>query len=117
MSDYTRPTRDRAETRQTHVFWPILSMGFDMRGRLILRLFREGMIFRDVAQTLRISRECINWRIKNHPGFAEAVKEAREAGKVIRERAIWYRHPFRGMRPPTGKGHGGKPRFGVKRRG
>ena len=29
---------------------------------------------------------------------------------------LWLRHPFRGLRPPSGKGHGGKPRFAYGRR-
>lgn len=91
-------------------------MEFDVRGRLILHLLGEGLIFKEVAEGLNISRECIYWRIKNDPLFAQAVKEAREAGKATRDFWIWYRHPCRGKRPPTGKGHGEKPRFGVKRR-
>jgi hypothetical protein len=91
-------------------------MAFDIRARLILRLIREGMTYEDVALTLRISRQAIHRRIKRNPDFAAAVAEAREEGRTNRERAIWYRHPFRGKRPPTRKGHGGIPRFGVKRR-
>ncbi len=84
---------------------------------MILRLLREGMDYKDTAKTLRLHRMTIYFRIKRNPAFAEAVKEAREEGREIRERRHWFQHPFRGKRPPTGKGHGGKPRFGVKRRG
>jgi hypothetical protein len=49
--------------------------------------------------------------MKSSPEFAEAVVAAREVGKNEREFRIWLRHPFRGKRPPTGKGHGGKPIF------
>ena len=92
-------------------------MAFDIRARLILRLIREGNTYEDVAFTLRISRQAIHRRIQRNPDFATAIAKAREEGRPNRERHQWYRHPFRGKRPPTGKGHGGKPRFGVKRRG
>lgn len=91
-------------------------MAFDIRARLILRLIREGNTYVDVAFTLRISRQAIHRRIQRNPDFATAIAEAREEGRPNRERGLWYHHPFRGKRPPTGKGHGGKPRFGVKRR-
>lgn len=91
-------------------------MEFDIKERCILRLFREGLIYRHVAETFRISREVITGKMKRNPEFAAAVKLAREKGRANREHGIWFRHPRRGMRPPTGKGHGGKPRFGVKRR-
>ena len=43
--------------------------------------------------------------------FAQAVAEARLQGQAERTYRLWLRHPFRGKRPPTGKGHGGNPRF------
>lgn len=91
-------------------------MAFDIRARLILRLIREGNSYMDVAFTLRISQQAIHRRIQRNPDFATAITEAREEGRANRERRLWYRHPFRGKRPPTGKGHGGKPRFTGKKR-
>ena len=49
--------------------------------------------------------------MKSCPEFADAVAVERAVGKDEREFRIWLRHPFRGKRPPTGKGHGGKPIF------
>jgi hypothetical protein len=54
--------------------------------------------------------------MKSCPEFADAVAAAREVGKEERTFRIFLRHPFRGLRPPTGKGHGGKPRFSYGRR-
>ena len=105
------------KTRQARVFEPILPMELDMQSRAILHFFREGRIFREVASIFRISREVITGRMKRNPEFANAVKQAREEGKSARDFWIWVRHSRRGMRPPFGKGHGGKPRFSIKRRG
>jgi hypothetical protein len=112
----TFPPRPGTETRQTHDFGQIYPMAFDIRARLILRLIREGNTYVDVAFTLRISRQAIHRRIQRNPDFATAIAEAREEGRPNRERGLWYWHPFRGKRPPTGKGHGGKPRFNGKKR-
>jgi hypothetical protein len=43
--------------------------------------------------------------------FAQAVTQAREQVKEERVHLLWLNHPFRGCRPRTGKGNGGKPRF------
>jgi len=91
-------------------------MANDPRAIQILGLLRDGLTYVQVAAALGITRQAIEKRIKKRPEFAAEVLTAREAGKAIREFGIWFRHPFRGKRPPTGKGHGGVPRFGVKRR-
>jgi hypothetical protein len=83
---------------------------------MILRLLREGMTYVEVAETLRITPASIRWRKSNHPAFAAALEEAREVGREVRDYNLWYHHYRRGKRPPTGKGHGGVPRFSVKRR-
>jgi len=93
-----------------------MSQDFDVRARLILRLTREGMTFVEVAETLRISIATIRKRKNTNPQFREALQEAREQGREVRDYNLWYHHYRRGKRPPTGKGHGGIPRFGVKRR-
>ena len=49
--------------------------------------------------------------MKSCPEFADAVAVEREKGKDKRVFRAWLYHPFRGRRPPTGKGHGGKPAF------
>lgn len=90
-------------------------MAFDLRATVMLQLFRDGLTFKEVAGAIGITVRAIYNRMEV-TAFAEAVAEAREAGRPNRERLIWYRHPFRGKRPPTGKGHGGKPRFNGKMR-
>lgn len=79
--------------------------------RFILRRLEEGYTLQQAAISEKISRQAIWKRMKSYPEFAEAVVAAREVGKGEREFRIWLRHPFRGKRPPTGKGHGGKPIF------
>lgn len=48
---------------------------------------------------------------QDFPRMAAAVVEAREQGCEERTYRRWLAHPFRGKRPPAGKGHGGKPKF------
>jgi hypothetical protein len=91
-------------------------MEFDWRGTVILCKLREGCTFREAATAAGITRQAVLKRVNASPEFAEAVALAREAGKGERTYRLWLRHPFRGMRPPTGKGHGGKPRFNGKKR-
>ena len=58
-----------------------------------------------------ISRMTLH-RWRQHDGhFASEVAAAYEASTRFREYYCWMRHPRRGLRPPTGKGHGGVPRF------
>jgi hypothetical protein len=91
-------------------------MELDWRGRVILDKFAEGLTFRETAKAVGISRIAIWKRMKRSPEFAAAVGEAREKGKAERTYRLWLRHPFRGLRPPMGKGHGGGPRFTFGRR-
>ena len=91
-------------------------MNLDWRGRLILRKLEEGCTIRESAAAVGISRQAVLKRQNVSPEFAQAVAAAREVGKEERTYRLWLRHPFRGMRPPTGKGHGGKPRFTYGRR-
>ena len=48
--------------------------------------------------------------------FAEAIQAARAVGEAERKYRLWLGHPFRGKRPPTGKGHGEKPGYSYGRR-
>ncbi len=91
-------------------------MEFDWRGRLILRKLEEGCTIRESAAAVGISRQAVLKRQNASPDFTQAVAVARETGKAERTYRLWLRHPFRGKRPPTGKGHGGKPRFTHGRR-
>lgn len=89
---------------------------FDYSGRLILRRIAEGMTMKEAATAAGMTRQGIYWRCGVSPDFAQAVVAAREAGREERTFRLWLRHPFRGKRPPTGKGHGGPPRFRYGRR-
>jgi hypothetical protein len=91
-------------------------MNLDWRFRLILLRLGEGYTFEQAALSGRVSRQAIWKRMKSHPEFAQAVTEARETGKEERTYRLWLRHPFRGKRPPQGKGRGGPPSFTYGRR-
>ena len=93
-----------------------MNLGFDWRSRTILRRLAEGCLLREAAATAGISRQAVWKRVLASPDFAQAVVAARETGKSERSFRLWLRHPLRGHRPPTGKGHGGKPRFAYGRR-
>ena len=91
-------------------------MEFDWRGTMILCKLREGCTIREAAAVVGITRQAVLKRKNSSPEFADAVALARETGKEERTFRLWLRHPFRGIRPPTGKGHGGKPLFSYGRR-
>jgi hypothetical protein len=86
-------------------------MEFDWRGKVILTKLAEGCTVTEAATAAGMTRQGVEWRWGASPEFAAAVAAARETGKEERRYRLWLRHPFRGKRPPTGKGHGGKPRF------
>jgi hypothetical protein len=88
----------------------------DWRGRLILRKLEEGCLMREAAEAAGITRRAVLKRMHRHEWFAEAVLAARAVGAPERTYRLWLRHPFRGKRPPTGKGHGGRPSFTYGRR-
>lgn len=84
--------------------------------RLIVRKLAEGCLVREASTAAGIHRQTF-WRwVRAMPTFAQAVVAAREEGKAERTFRLWLRHPFRGLRPPAGRGHGGKPRFSYGRR-
>ncbi len=91
-------------------------MELDWRGRIILRKLEEGCTIRESAAAVGITRQAVLKRKNVSPDFAQAVTAAREVGRVERTFRLWLRHPFRGKRPPMGKGHGGKPKFTYGRR-
>ena len=99
------------------VVWGILRpMGFDWRGCVILMKFAEGYTYREAATSAGISKQAVLKRMNTSEEFREAVTAAREAGREERAYRAWLYHPRRGLRPPTGKGHGGTPRFAYGRR-
>lgn len=101
---------------RTRVCGRLPPMELDWRGRVILRKLEEGCTIRESAAAVGISRQAVMKRKNVSPDFAQAVAVAREAGKDERTFRLWLRHPFRGKRPPRGKGHGGMPRFAYGRR-
>jgi hypothetical protein len=94
----------------------VSTMNFDWRGQVILTKLAEGCTFLESAAAAGISRQAVLKRVNASPDFAQAVTAAREKGSNERSFRLWLRHPFRGKRPPTGKGHGGKPRYTWGRR-
>jgi hypothetical protein len=86
-------------------------MKLDWRGRIILWKLEKGCTIRESAAAVGITRQAVLKRQNSSPDFATAVAAALETGKDGRTFRLWLRHPFRGLRPSTGKGHGGKPRF------
>ena len=88
---------------------------FDWRGRLVLRRLAEGCTMKEAAAA-GMTRQGVWWRCGVCQEYAQAVAAARETGKDERTFRLWLRHPFRGLRPPTGRGHGGMPRFTYGRR-
>ena len=88
----------------------------DWKSNLILSKLAQGHTYGEAAAAACMTRQGIWWRCGICPDFAQAVAAAREQGKDERTFRLWLRHPFRGMRPPSGKGHGGKPRFSFGRR-
>ena len=88
----------------------------DWRHRIILRRLAEGCTYGEAAAAAGVSRISVwNW-CQASPEFAQAVVAAREEGKSEREYRAWLRHPFRGLRPPTGKGTRAVPRYKYGRR-
>lgn len=78
---------------------------------VILAKLREGLTYAEAAATVGIHRQTL-WRwISDSEEFCDAVARARQASQPERSFRLWLRHPFRGKRPPMGKGHGCKPRF------
>lgn len=91
-------------------------MEFDWRGKVILAKLAEGCTVTEAARAAVMTRQGVEWRWGASSEFAAAVAAARETGKEERQYRRRLHHPFRGKRPPTGKGHGGSPRFSHGRR-
>ncbi len=93
-----------------------MTTDFDWRAQVILQKLTEGCLYREAAAAAGMTKQGLWWRMGAHPGFREAVAAAREEGKNERALRKWLAHPRRGMRPPAGRGHGGKPAFRYGRR-
>lgn len=84
---------------------------FDWKGMVILSKLREGCTVREAAASAGITKEADLKRRRKSPAFSDPVILASEAGADERAFRLWLRHPFRGKRPPKGKGRGGKPNY------
>ena len=86
------------------------------RRRVVLRkLAEEGATLIEAAAAAGVCRQRIlKWRNRD-AGFDALVKHARDLGAEKCTHLLWLRHPFRGKRPPRGRGHGGKPKFSYGR--
>ena len=83
----------------------------EWRRKVIITKLREGLTYGEAAAVVGIHRQSF-WRwVNGSEEFAQAVAEARLQGQAERTYRLWLRHPFRGKRPPTGKGHGGPPKY------
>lgn len=107
----TLPPRPATRDGRNMSFTHHEGMTNDWRGRVILEKLAEGCTFMEAATAAGMSRQALWKRCRSSPSFAQAVSDARQQGQEEREYRLWLRHPFRGRRPPTGKGHRGKPRF------
>ncbi len=83
----------------------------DWKAHLILAKISEGMVFREVALAVGISRQAVLKRVKKSPEFAAAVAMAREAGADERRYRKWLNHYRRGLRPPHGRSTRSVPLF------
>ena len=109
----TRPPRPAAHDGRRAAFEVISRM--DWRHRVILTKLAGGCAYLESASAAGVSRISVwNW-CQSSPVFKAVAAPPRETGKDERTFRMWLRHPFRGCRPPTGKGHGGKPRFSYGR--
>jgi hypothetical protein len=74
----------------------------------------NGMPKSTACKLSGICRETFrNWRMRDAE-FAKAFQTIWESVAEKRAFHLWQNHPFRGKRPPTGKGKGGKPRYGAR---
>ena len=86
-------------------------MDLDWRMNLVLRMLASGNTLGEAANAAGVHRQSVlRWRWVS-PEFAGLVAEALRKGQDERTFRQWLRHPFRGRRPPSGKGHGGTPKF------
>jgi hypothetical protein len=88
----------------------------DWKAEVILNKLAEGHTYEKAAKAAGLTRRSLLKRRASSADFAQAVAQAREAGKEERTYRLWLKHPRRGKRPPTGKGHGGVPKFTYGRR-
>ena len=83
-----------------------MGMSPEWNRKSILRFLTEGCTLGEAARLVGVHRQTLlRWRWEDSE-FSGLVAESLAKGKDERTFRLWLRHPFRGMRPPTGKGHG-----------
>lgn len=70
-----------------------------------------GATKKSAAKGAGINRRTLYRWLDDSPAFAEKFAKAWERGTKQRDYLLWLNHPFRGLRPPTGRGTRSKPRF------
>ncbi|MCX8237560.1 MAG: helix-turn-helix domain-containing protein [Akkermansiaceae bacterium] len=64
------------------------------------------------ARAAGVNRRTISRWLCGDIYFAMDLDEAWDKGAKRRDYMAWYNHPFRGRRPPTGRGTRAMPRYG-----
>jgi len=77
----------------------------------VLSLIEEGATKSKAAKTIGYNRLTLYRWLEADGCFSLDFDEAWETGKQKREYLLWLNHPFRGLRPPTGKGTRSRPRY------
>jgi len=77
----------------------------------ILSAIEQGATLASAARGVGIARLTLYRWLEADGCFHLDYYMAWEAAKKKREYLSWYKHPFRGLRPPTGKGTRSRPRF------
>ncbi|TXH18306.1 MAG: hypothetical protein E6R03_02445 [Hyphomicrobiaceae bacterium] len=95
---------------------PLDSWDSDRRNVRFVKYLEEGLTMVQAAKLVGVPYEAMRRRRRRVAGFEDEVMRAMAAGDEERKYRAWLHHPFRGKRPPTGKGHGGKPRYTYGRR-
>jgi hypothetical protein len=80
----------------------------------VLKLIEAGANKVNAAKTVGINRRTLWDWIKRDPDFDMLFDIAWFTGRKQREYNAWLNHPYRGLRPPTGKGTRARPRFSYR---
>ena len=74
-------------------------------------LLAAGPTLGEAAERVGIHwQTLLRWRWESAV-VPEQIEKALALGQEKRRYRLWLRHPFRGLRPPTGRDHGGMPAY------
>mgnify|MGYP005842862659 CR=1 FL=1 len=79
--------------------------------KLILERVSIGQTKVKAARGAGIHRKTLRRWLDADPDFARQFEAAWQQGAKLRDYYGWLNHPFRGLRPPTGKGTRARPRY------